>query len=61
MGGYLSCRCMTEVWNLLSTPKIRAFAFVQEKIKDKLGLLELRADLLLKVPGRAGNAEAAFR
>ena len=34
---------------------------MQDKIKDKLGLLELRAALLLKIPGRAGNAEANFR
>ena len=33
----------------------------QDKIKDKLGLLELRAGLLLKIPGRSGNAEANFR
>ena len=34
---------------------------LQDRIKDKLGLLELRAGLLLKIPGRAGNAEANFR
>ena len=34
---------------------------LQDKIKDKLGLLELRAALLLKIPGRAGNAEANLR
>ncbi|CAK0738600.1 hypothetical protein CVIRNUC_001066 [Coccomyxa viridis] len=33
----------------------------QDKITDKLGLLERRASLLLKIPGRAGNAEANFR
>ena len=36
-------------------------ACLQDKIKDKLGLLERRANLLLKIPGRAGNAEANFR
>ena len=36
-------------------------ACLQDKIKDKLGLLERRASLLLKIPGRAGNAEANFR
>lgn len=37
------------------------FIALQDKIKDKLGLLELRAGLLLKMPGRSGNAEANFR
>ena len=36
-------------------------ACLQDKIKDKLGLLERRASLLLKIPGRSGNAEANFR
>lgn len=36
-------------------------ACLQDKITDKLGLLERRASLLLKIPGRAGNAEANFR
>ena len=34
---------------------------LQDKIKDKLGLQELRAALLLQVPGRAGSEEANFR